>query len=62
MHEAGELGRRPGEVEVIYWVDDVDEFRQELDVNVPCRELRGRAVEVMDPCGRLLRFQERPSV
>ena len=61
VHAADELGRAPGEIEVIYWVEDVDEFRQQLGVDVPYRELRGRAVEVMDPRGRRLRFQERPS-
>ena len=61
VHDAGELGRAPGDIEVIYWVDDLEEFRKRLGVDVPCRDLHGRAVEVIDPGGRPLRFQERPS-
>jgi catechol 2,3-dioxygenase-like lactoylglutathione lyase family enzyme len=60
VHESGELGREPGEIEVIYWVDDLGAFDANLPADTARRELAGGALELEDPGGRRLRFQERP--
>src|SRR5688572_11008278 len=59
VHEA-EADRHAGEVEVIFWVDDLEAFAAHA---VECGlepERRADALVTRDPLGRWLRFQERP--
>lgn len=60
IHEE-EPGHAAGEVEIIFWVDDLEEFRTAAEgYGVAPTLLAGGALQVTDPTGRLLRFQERP--
>lgn len=61
IHEE-EPGRAAGQVEIICWVDDLEEFRAAAARGgATPTEVAGGALQITDPAGRLLRFQALPS-
>ena len=61
VHIEGELGRVSGEVEAIYWVDDLEAFRSDATERGLRLEDTGVGLQLVDPSGRRLRFISPPS-
>jgi hypothetical protein len=60
IHEE-EPDHAAGEVEVVFWVDDLAEFRSRAEAAGLDVGLVADACGLTDPTGRRLRFQERPA-
>ena len=56
VHVEGELGRRAGEAEAIFWVDDLEGFRSAAEARGLQPEDIGVGLQLREPGGRPLRF------
>lgn len=61
VHVEGELGRRAGETEPMFWVDDLGEFRSVAEASGLLPEDIGVGLQLRDPGGRPLRFITPPA-
>ena len=56
VHVEGELGRRAGDSEVVFWVDDAQSFATTARERGLAPEDIGVGLQLRDPTGRPLRF------